>query len=80
MSGLSYFAIQIQSWFFKTQSKSYHTPKFWNAESKSKWSPKSFRNAAFSQQKCRVSFPFTQSKSGPVPKFWSDLQAGSNAH
>jgi len=28
MSGLSYFAIQIQSWFFKTQSKSSHSPNF----------------------------------------------------
>jgi len=27
MSGLSYFAIQIQSWIFKTQSKSNHSPK-----------------------------------------------------
>jgi len=29
--GLSCFAIQIQSWFFKTQSKSNHSPNFfWN--------------------------------------------------
>jgi len=27
MSGLSYFAVQIQSWIFKTQSKSNHSPK-----------------------------------------------------
>jgi len=37
MSGLSYFAIQIQSWFFKTRSKSNHSPKdFANVMSKSK--------------------------------------------
>jgi len=28
MSGLSYFTIQIQSWIFKTQSKSNHSTKF----------------------------------------------------
>jgi len=27
MSGLSYFAIRIQSWNFKAQSKSSHSPK-----------------------------------------------------
>jgi len=27
MSGLSYFAIQFQSWYFKTQSKSNRSPK-----------------------------------------------------
>ena len=79
MSGLSNFAIQIQSWSFKTQSKSNHNPKnFSNAKSKSKWSPKYLKNATFSQHKCRISFPLTQSKSGPVPKFWRDLQSGSN--
>ena len=32
MSGLSYFAIQIQSWFFKTQSKvNYSSKHFSNA-------------------------------------------------
>ena len=43
-----------------------------------KYSPKILKNAAFSQQKCRISFPFTKSKSGPKPKFWSDLQPGFN--
>jgi len=43
MSGLSYFAIQIQSWIFKTQSKSNRSPKSWrNSKSKSKWSPKNW--------------------------------------
>jgi len=32
-------------------------------------SPKILKNAAFSQQKCSVSFPPTQSKSGPDLKF-----------
>ena len=69
MSGLSNFAIRIQSWFFKTQSKSNHSPKiFVKCKSKSKWSPKYLKSAAFSQQKCRTSFPLTQSKPGPVPK------------
>jgi len=31
MNGLSYFAMQIYSWIFKTQSKSNHSPTFfWN--------------------------------------------------
>jgi len=79
MSGLSNFAIQIQSWLFKTLSKSNHSPKFFsNVKSKPKWSPKYLKNAVFSQQKCRISFPLTQSKSGPVPEFWRDLQSGSS--
>jgi len=81
MSGLSHFAIQIQSWFVKTKSKSKHGPKFFsNVKSKSKFTPKILKNAAFSQQKCRISFPLTQSKSGPDPKFWSDLQSESNTN
>ena len=41
VSGLSYFAIQIQSWFVKTQSKFNHSPKnFSNVLSKSKGSEK----------------------------------------
>jgi len=36
------------------------------------------RNAAFSQRKCRISFPLTKSKSGLDPKFWRVLQTGSN--
>ena len=49
MSGLSFFAIQSQSWDFKTQSKPNHSPKFFsNVTSKSKWSPKNLKNAAFS--------------------------------
>jgi len=79
MSGLSYFAIQIQSWFFKTQCKSNHSPTiFLNVKSKSKWSPENWKNAAFSQQKYRFSFPLTQSKSCPDPKFWSAFHSGSN--
>jgi len=79
MSGLSYFAIQIQSWFLKTQSTSNHSPRYFsNVESKSKWSPKYLQKAAFSQQKFLISFPLTQSKSGPHSKFWNDLQSGSN--
>jgi len=79
MSGLSNFAIQIHSWFFKTQSKSNHNPKYFsNVKFKSTWSPKYLKNAAFSQQKFCISFPLTQSKSGPVPKFWRDLQSGPN--
>jgi len=35
MSGLSYFAIQIQSWFFTTQSKSNHSPKIFQVTMKS---------------------------------------------
>ena len=46
-----YFAIQIQSWIFKTQSKSKHSPKeILNVKSKSKWSPKKLKNADISQQ------------------------------
>jgi len=63
----------------KTQSKSNHSPKYFsNVQSKFKWSPKYLKNAVFSQQKCRISFPLTQSKFGPGPKFWSDLQTRSN--
>jgi len=36
------------------------------------------KNAAFSPEKCSISFPLTQSKCGPDPNFWSDLQPGSN--
>jgi len=36
------------------------------------------KNAAFSQQKCRISFPLTHSKTGPGPKCCSDLHSGSN--
>ena len=55
------------------------SPKnFSNVKSKSKWRPKKLKNAAFSQQKCRISFPLSQSNSGPDPKLWSDLQCGSN--
>jgi len=39
---------------------------------------KNLKNSAFSQQKCRVSFPLTQSQSGPAPTFWSDLQSSSH--
>jgi len=47
-----------------------HSPKdFANVKSKSKWSPKNSKNAAFSQQKCPISFPLSQSKSGPDPNF-----------
>jgi len=40
--------------------------------------PENWKNAAFSQQKCPISFPLTQSKSCPDPKFWSALHSGSN--
>jgi len=79
MCGLSYFAIQIQSWFFKTQCKSNHSPTiFLNVKSKSKWSTENWKNAAFSQQKYRISFPLTYSKPCLDPKFWSALHSGSN--
>jgi len=55
-----------------------HRPHVENHWSKSKWSPNSLKNAAFSQQKCRTSFPLTQSKSGLVPKFWRVWQSRSN--
>ena len=78
MTGLSYFAIQIQSCFLK-QSQSKHIPIFFsNVKSKSKCSPKYLKNSAFSQQKWRIYFPLTKSKSGPGPKFWRLLQSGSN--
>ena len=32
ISGMSYFAIQIKSWLFKTQSKSNHNPKSFNTQ------------------------------------------------
>jgi len=83
ISGLSYFAIQIQFWFFKTQSKSNRSPKIsfnCTVKTKSKWNPKKLKNAAFSQQKCCISFPFTGSKSWLDTKFWSDLQSGCNAN
>ena len=70
MNGLPNFAFQIQSCFFLIQSKSNHSPKFFsNAKYKSKWSPNILKNAAFLQQKCRISFPSTQSQSGPVLNF-----------
>jgi len=59
MSGLSYFAIQIQSWLFKIKSKSKHSPKdYSNVKSKSKASPNNLKNVAFSQQTYPISFPF----------------------
>ena len=71
MSGLPYFAIQIQSWFFWTQSKSNHSPKIFQVQ----MNPENWKNA---QQKCPISFPLTQFKSCPDPKFWSALHSGSN--
>ena len=57
MSGLSYFAIQIQAWFVKTQSKSNHSPKnFSDVKSKSKLSPEILKNATF--QNKNVAFLF----------------------
>jgi len=71
MSGLSYFALQIQSWFFKTQSKSNHGPKFFSMHCSTQKVQK-FWKCSFFTTKCRMSFPSTQSNSGPVPKFWND--------
>ena len=45
---------------------------------KSKWNREHWKNEAFSQQKCPISFPLTQSKSCPDPEFWSALHSGSN--
>jgi len=56
MSGLSYFAIQIQSWILKTHSKS-------------KPSPKCYQNTTFYWQQLRNSCPLTHSKSCPGPQF-----------
>ena len=73
MSGLSYFAIRIQSWILKTQSKSTVQNIF------QMWSPSpndvqnNWKNAVFSQQKCFIYFPSTQSNSGPLPELRSDL-------
>ena len=79
MNGLLYFAIQIQSWFVKSQSKSNHSPIiFSNIKTKSKLSPKIRRNPGYSQQKRSICFQSTQSKSGPDSKFWSGSQPGSN--
>jgi len=46
MSGLSYFALQIQSWFFKTQSSPTTVQNFFNALFKSK-SPKILKMQLF---------------------------------
>ena len=55
MSGLSYYAIQILSWYLQTLFKSIYSPKYFsNAKSTSKIS----NNARFSQQNCLISFPF----------------------
>jgi len=54
------------------------TKDFSKVKSKSKWSPKNLKNAAFSQLKLSVYFQLTQSQSGPDPKFWRDLWSGSN--
>jgi len=79
MSGLPHFAIQVRSWFIKSQPKSKHSPKFFsNVMSKSKWSSNKLKNTAISQQKCRIPFPLTLSKSGPVPKLWRDSRSESN--
>ena len=66
MRVLSYFAIQIQSWIFKTRFRSNHSPKsLINSKSKSK----KLKKTAFWWQKLCNSFPLTQSKSGPDLKF-----------
>jgi len=58
MSGLSYFAIQIQSCFFYNSVQVQPQSKiFFKCKAKSKWCPENWKNAVFSQQKCRISFP-----------------------
>jgi len=55
--------------FFKTQSKSKHSPKIVsNGKSKFKCS-QMFEKSAFPQQKCPISFPLTKPKSGPDHNF-----------
>ena len=51
-----------------------HSPKNFQVQ----MNPENWKNAAFSQQKCPISFPLAQSKSCPDPKFWSALHSGSN--
>ena len=65
MSGLPYFAIQIQSWIFITQSnKSNRNPKSFQNPS-----PKNVTKHSFLKTKITQYFPLTQSKSGSDPKF-----------
>jgi len=70
MSVLSYFAIQIQSWFFRTQSKS----KIFQVQMKSG----TLEKCSLFTTKIPHFFPLTQSKSCPDPKFWSALHSGFN--
>jgi len=73
MSGLSYFAVQIQSCIFKTQSKSNHSPKKFKkfqiqVQIKSKKLTK-YKFLMKKIKKLKNSFPLTQFKSGYDPKF-----------
>jgi len=69
MSGLWYFALQIQSWFFKTQSK-----KIFKCKSKSK----KFEKCSLFTTKMPHFFAISSVQIRSGPKFWSDLQSGSN--
>ena len=58
---------------FQTQSKI-----FFKFKIQVQLNPKNLKKAAFSQQKCHISFLLTQSKSCSVSKFWTDSQSWSN--
>jgi len=69
MSGLSYFAIQIQSWIFKTQSKSNPSPTFFEMKSPSPNKVYQIDKNSFLITNITQFFPINAVQSGPNPKF-----------
>jgi len=65
MSGLSYFTIQIQSWIFKTQSKSNHSTKFFKNVGPSPNKVRILIKSSFFTKNAANSFPIIHSKSDP---------------
>ena len=55
--GLSYFSIQIQSWIFKTQSKSI-LQKIFNLKPKTKWSQKNNKIQLLNNRNAAIPFHF----------------------
>jgi len=73
MSGLSYFTMQIQSWIFKTQSKSKRNPKIVKCKLQkiNKIQLSNNKNAA-------ILFHWLSPNPVLILNFLSDLQSGSN--
>ena len=73
MSGLSYFAIQIQSCLKKLNPSPTTAQIVFKCKVQVQMKSKLLENSAFSQQKFLISVSLTESKSGPVSSEISDL-------